>query len=208
MLCCSYMFVAHSAFAPEYVRPSAENRRNKHPSSARITFSSEVPSPGTNVWKRRRRHRSELFPFGASLNGEGNDDKDGDRKEAPEAKLMRPLFPELAAPPPSSYDDAADALQSSHGGTSPSNDDGRPLSASERIRSAVEGGDIFGAIKEIARARRPGGDWDDDGRGARSPEAGNGYTPSMEDGIDAAATPDLASLDYLLEKLKDGQGDV
>lgn len=164
-----------------------------------------------------------------SSNPDDSDATDESDKSAPAKKRLEPLFPDLAPPEipsvskiqSSSYDDAADALLRGRrkGGE-------RALSSSDQVRDALESGGVMEALAAIANAREKGGDWyqgdesnagredtvedtigDVENTNSDSDTSINPGTDSLsgETGADDAAS-DLASIDYLLDRIKNKSG--
>ena len=141
-----------------------------------------------------------------------SDSNDGEKDAGAE---LAPLFPELANSEPlqqtSSYDEAADALQSLRRGRPSAGERGeRALSASDEIRNAMASGGLESAAKAIQKAMSKGGDWYD------------GEADALRDNEDMAAQgldtdgavygneeerSQLANLDFLLGRLDENHGE-
>ena len=173
-------------------------------------LSAFVVQPRT-LWARQndnKKRRRRKCGFVLSL----SDSNDGEKDAGAE---LAPLFPELANSEPlqqtSSYDEAADALQSLRRGRPSAGERGeRALSASDEIRNAMASGGLESAAKAIQKAMSKGGDWYD------------GEADALRDNEDMAAQgldtdgavygneeerSQLANLDFLLGRLDENHGE-
>ena len=158
-----------------------------------------------NLWARQsdnRRRGRRKCGFVLSLSDSTDEEKDAGVGPVP-------LFPELAKQEPprqtSSYDDAADALQSLRRGRPSAGERGeRALSASDEIRNAMTSGGLESAAKAIQKAMSKGGDWyDGEADALRDNEDMAVQGLDTNDGVDQNEEGEspLTNLDFLLGRL-------
>ena len=147
--------------------------------------------------------------FNFSLQSSDSNDEEKDFSSS------SPLFPELTNQEPprqtSSYDEAADALQSLQRGRPSAGERGeRALSASDEIRNAMASGGLESAAKAIQKAMSKGGDWYDgeaDALRDNGDMAVRGLDTNEEVGQNEEGGPPLTNLDFLLERLDENHGE-
>lgn len=165
-----------------------------------------------NLWARQndehRRRGRRKCGFVLSLSESNDEEKDADSG-------LAPLFPELTNQEPprqtSSYDEAADALQSLQRGRPSAGERGeRALSASDEIRNAMASGGLESAAKAIQKAMSKGGDWYDreaDALRDNGDMAAQGLDTNKEVGQNEEGGSPLTNLDFLLGRLDENNGE-